>query len=127
MQREGYERNDMKIINFGSLNIDKVYEVADFVTAQETISAKTLNIFAGGKGLNQSIAAARAGAEVMHVGAIGSDGDFLLELLKESGADISQIQKLDEESGHAITGYAGRAELHYYLWRNKSDADKGTD
>lgn len=102
MQREGYERNDMKIINFGSLNIDKVYEVADFVTAQETISAKTLNIFAGGKGLNQSIAAARAGAEVMHVGAIGSDGDFLLELLKESGADISQIQKLDEESGHAI-------------------------
>lgn len=102
VQREGYERNDMKIINFGSLNIDKVYEVADFVTAQETISAKTLNIFAGGKGLNQSIAAARAGAEVMHVGAIGSDGDFLLELLKESGADISQIQKLDEESGHAI-------------------------
>ena len=102
MQREGYERNDMKIINFGSLNIDKVYEVADFVTAQETISAKTLNIFAGGKGLNQSIAAARAGAEVMHVGAIGSDGDFLLELLKESGADISRIQKLDEESGHAI-------------------------
>lgn len=92
----------MKIINFGSLNIDRVYELTDFVTPGATVSAKELNTFAGGKGLNQSIAAARAGAHVFHVGAVGSDGAFLLDLLKDAGADVSMTKTLDFESGHAI-------------------------
>lgn len=92
----------MKIINFGSLNIDKVYELSDFVTPGETISAKALNIFAGGKGLNQSIAAARAGVSVLHAGAVGTDGDFLLALLKDAGVDVSMVRTLDAQSGHAI-------------------------
>lgn len=52
----------MKILNFGSLNIDKVYQVDNFVRPGETISSKNLNFFCGGKGLNQSIALAKAGA-----------------------------------------------------------------
>ena len=66
----------MKILNFGSLNIDNVYTVEEFVRPGETVTAKSHTVFAGGKGLNQSIAAARAGAEVIHGGAIGPDGGF---------------------------------------------------
>lgn len=58
----------MRIINFGSLNIDKVYQVEQFVRPGQTITAKDYAVAAGGKGLNQSLAAARAGAEVLHAG-----------------------------------------------------------
>lgn len=92
----------MKIINFGSLNIDKVYNVSDFVRPGQTISALNLNTFCGGKGLNQSIAAARAGANVVHAGAVGPDGDMLVNALKESGVDVSQLAHLPGDSGHAI-------------------------
>lgn len=92
----------MKIINFGSLNIDKVYNVAEFVQPGQTILAKNHETFAGGKGLNQSLAAARAGATVLHGGVIGPDGTFLAELLQAAGADASHLQILDQPSGHAI-------------------------
>ena len=72
----------MKIINFGSLNIDKVCSVEEFVQPGETIMATGYSVNAGGKGLNQSVAAARAGAQVLHVGAVGSDGLFLKEILR---------------------------------------------
>ena len=45
----------MKILNFGSLNIDYVYSVSHFVEKGETISSNTLDVFPGGKGLNQSL------------------------------------------------------------------------
>ena len=60
----------MKILNIGSLNIDKVYAVDHFVRAGETLTAGHMDTFPGGKGLNQSIALARAGAEVWAAGAI---------------------------------------------------------
>ena len=56
----------MKILNFGSLNIDHVYSVDHFVTSEETVSSLRYEVFPGGKGLNQSIALARAGGEVFH-------------------------------------------------------------
>ena len=71
----------MKILNFGSLNIDYVYSVSHFVEKGETISSNTLDVFPGGKGLNQSIALGRAGGDVYHAGIIGEDGRFLSELL----------------------------------------------
>ena len=52
----------MKIYNLGSLNIDYVYRVAHFVRAGETLSSTDMEVFPGGKGLNQSIALTRAGA-----------------------------------------------------------------
>ena len=60
----------MKIYNMGSLNIDYVYRVPHFVQPGETIPSYGREIFAGGKGLNQSIALARAGAQVIHGGMI---------------------------------------------------------
>lgn len=93
----------MKVLNIGSLNIDRVYDVHRFVQKGETITSSGMSVFAGGKGLNQSIALARAGADVCHVGLIGSDGIFLRDLLKESGVDVSLVQcDTEMPSGHAI-------------------------
>lgn len=92
----------MKIINFGSLNIDKVCSVEEFVQPGETIMATGYSVNAGGKGLNQSVAAARAGAQVLHAGAVGSDGLFLKEILADAGADVSCLRTMDTESGCAF-------------------------
>ena len=93
----------MKVLNFGSLNIDYVYDVDNFVKKGETISSKTLNVFCGGKGLNQSVALARAGAEAYHAGMIGEDGKFLLDLLKEAGVNIDNVVIRDDiRTGNAI-------------------------
>lgn len=93
----------MKVLNFGSLNIDYVYSLDHFVQKGETISSDALHIFPGGKGLNQSVALGRAGVTVSHAGAVGKDGDFLLELLKESCVNIKYIQVLEGvQTGTAI-------------------------
>ncbi len=93
----------MKVLNFGSLNIDYVYDVENFVKKGETISSKELNVFSGGKGLNQSIAFARAGANIYHAGIIGEDGKFLIDLLREAGADVSNVLISREiRTGNAI-------------------------
>ena len=59
--------------------------------------------FVAEKGLNQSVALAKAGVKVYHAGAVGSaDGAMLLEALSNVGADISYIKRYDMSSGHAI-------------------------
>ena len=70
----------MKILNFGSLNIDYTYQVDHVVQEGETITSPVLEIFPGGKGLNQTIALAKAGSDVWHAGLIGEDGRFLKEI-----------------------------------------------
>jgi len=101
----------MKILNFGSLNIDHVYNVKTFVKPGETISALSYNRFSGGKGLNQSIALARAGAPVYHAGRIGGDGLFLREILLASGADCSLLAIAeDEATGHAMIQVSAEGE-----------------
>lgn len=93
----------MKILSFGSLNIDYVYSVPHFVKKGETLSAKELNVYTGGEGLNQSIALARAGVETYQAGAIGTDGMFLLEQLKEAGVKTDLVKILDDvRTGNAI-------------------------
>ena len=93
----------MRVLSFGSLNIDYVYEVPRFVGGGETLSALSLSRFSGGKGLNQSIALARAGLEVRHAGAVGRDGLFLLEELREAGVRTESVEVLeDARTGHAI-------------------------
>jgi ribokinase len=91
-----------KILCIGSLNIDFVYQVARFVKPGETLSAKTFHKHPGGKGLNQSIAAARAGAQVTHIGCIGPEGAFLSDLLQADGVDTTELQTSDTPTGHAI-------------------------
>lgn len=92
----------MRILNLGSLNFDKVYDVPHFVTEGETVLSCGYAEFLGGKGLNQSLALARAGVEVFHAGAVGPDGGSLLDCLREAGVDISYLQTIDIVSGHAI-------------------------
>ena len=92
----------MKILNIGSLNLDYVYQVDHIVAPGETEAGKTRSIFPGGKGLNQSVALARAGAEVYHCGLIGSDGQFLLEICRENGVKTEYIHTIDGPSGHAV-------------------------
>lgn len=92
-----------KILNFGSLNVDHVYRVPHFVKPGETLPAASLQLFAGGKGLNQSIAAARAGAQVIHAGRVGNGGRWLCDVLSDDGVEVQSVV-VDEEhsSGHAI-------------------------
>ncbi len=93
----------MRALCFGSLNIDYVYQVPHFVGGGETLAAGSLSRFSGGKGLNQSIALARAGLEAWHAGAIGRDGRFLLEELQEAGVRTGYVEVLEDVStGHAI-------------------------
>lgn len=92
----------MKILNFGSLNIDKVYQVKNFVRPGETISSKKLDLFCGGKGLNQSIAIARAGSDVYHAGCIGNDGDILIKELMGNKVNTDYIRTLDIPTGNAV-------------------------
>ena len=94
----------MKILNFGSLNLDYTYQVDHFVKAGETMSSLDRRLNVGGKGLNQSIALARAGAEAAHAGAVGRrDGGILLDALKDAGVDVHHVAKLDScDSGNAF-------------------------
>lgn len=92
----------MKVLCFGSLNIDYTYQVDHFVKKGETLSSDSLNVFSGGKGLNQSVALARAGLEAYHAGSIGEDGRFLLDVLQEAGVDTRCVSVLE----HIRTGNA---------------------
>ena len=93
----------MNVLCFGSLNIDYTYSVPHFVKKGETLSSTDLRLFAGGKGLNQSIALARAGLNVSLAGAIGEDGRFLLAELHEAGVDTRWVDVLPGmRTGHAI-------------------------
>lgn len=93
----------MKALCFGSLNIDYTYKVHHFVQKGETISSQGLQVFTGGKGLNQSVALAKAGAETYHAGAIGEDGLFLLEAMGEAGVHTEYVDiRQDVRTGNAI-------------------------
>ena len=105
------------IVNFGSMNIDYVYEVEHIVRPGETISSGGLSVIAGGKGLNQSIAIARANGSIMHAGAYGMGGEFLKDTLAESGVDISALKYLPEEkNGHAIIQVDQYGENSIFLY-----------
>ncbi len=93
----------MKVLNYGSLNIDNVYSVEHFVRGGETLSSSRMEVFSGGKGLNQSIALAKSGAEVWHAGAVGeSDGEFLLDMMRQAGVNVSLVAHTSGKTGHAI-------------------------
>jgi len=92
----------MKILNLGSMNIDNVYAVDEFLSPGETKLSRGLTLFCGGKGLNQSIAAAKAGNEVWHAGLIGDDGAMLLNKLRMNGINTDLIYPVQGRCGHAV-------------------------
>ncbi|WP_322151343.1 ribokinase [Paratractidigestivibacter sp.] len=91
-----------KVLSFGSLNLDFVYQVDHIVLGGETIDAGEVATHCGGKGLNQSIALARGGADVAHAGIVGVDGQALLDICRESGVDVSRVRVDEGRSGHTI-------------------------
>ena len=92
----------MKIVCLGSLNIDRVYTLEEIVREGATVSAAAYAEFAGGKGMNQSVALGRAGAEVSHLGCIGVDGVWLKTLLEEAGVHARDLAQCSVNTGHAV-------------------------
>ena len=92
----------MKILNLGSLNLDYVYQVDHMVQPGETLDSSDMQIFCGGKGLNQSIALAKAGADVYHGGLIGEEGGILRAALQEAGVNCGFVRTIEGSTGHAI-------------------------
>jgi len=93
----------MKVINFGSLNFDYVYQVDHFVLPKETMSSSGYARNYGGKGLNQSIALAKAKMDVYHAGRVGYDGQDFIDYLNKYNVNTNYLIKDENEpTGHAI-------------------------
>ena len=90
----------MRILNIGSLNLDYVYRVDHIILPGETEATHSREVFLGGKGINQSIALAKAGASVFHGGLIGPGGQPFLEACREYGVDFRYIRSIDAPDGH---------------------------
>jgi ribokinase len=90
------------IFNFGSINVDHVYRVAEMPSPGETLAAGSYQKLLGGKGINQSIAIARAGQAPVHVGAVGSDDGWTMEQVKNFGIDTAHIAQSARPTGHAV-------------------------
>lgn len=91
-----------QVINYGSINIDHVYRVPHFVQPGETLASQSLKTVLGGKGANQSVALARAGIEVTHLGQIADTDQWAKDILLDAGVNTDHIHFVNEPSGHAI-------------------------
>lgn len=112
----------MDILNFGSLNIDFVYKVDEFLKPGETKLSQSLDFFCGGKGLNQSIAAARAGNRVYHAGLLGEDGKMLRDKLEENGVILDYLTPVSGKSGHAMIQVDKRGQNCILLYGGTNQA-----
>ena len=111
----------MKILNFGSCNIDYVYSLDHIVSPGETEATYKMETFPGGKGLNQSISVSRAGAKVYHAGCIGEEGEMLEEIMKQSGVDTSYLKKVPEKNGHAVIQVTKQGENSIFLYPGSNE------
>ena len=111
----------MKILNFGSCNIDYVYSLDHVVKVGETETTHKLETFPGGKGLNQSIAVARAGVKIYHAGCVGNDSEILTNILQENGVDISYLKTIDAKNGHAVIQVSSRGENSIFLYPGSNE------
>jgi len=96
----------------GSVNVDHFFTVDTLPGAGETVLASSMTTAPGGKGANQAVAAARAGAAVTFVGAIGNDdaGTRLRDHLRSNGVDVTGLSTLDTVSGSAVVMVDTHAE-----------------
>jgi ribokinase len=93
-----------RIIVVGSANLDHLVEVDAPPAAGETVIGRNAQIACGGKGANQAVAAARLGADVSFVGAVGGDdaGARLRQGLRDAAVDDSLVREIDAPTGIAI-------------------------
>lgn len=93
----------MAIWNLGSINIDHVYRLDSLPRPGETLASRSYAQGLGGKGANQSVAAARAGAPTRHLGATGPGDAWVRQRLREAGVETGGVAALpDQATGHAI-------------------------
>lgn len=100
------------IMVIGSINLDLIASVERLPSPGETVPGSAFVTAGGGKGANQALAAARAGAPVRMIGAVGNDsfaGDAV-RLLREAGIDISQVRTSPEPTGTALILVDARGE-----------------
>lgn len=112
----------MAIYNLGSINADHVYRVSHMPEPGETLAAKSFQVGLGGKGTNQSVAAARAHSTVYHIGAVGPDGRWAKERLGELGVDCSYVAEIATPTGHAIINVDDSAENSIVLFQGANFA-----
>ncbi len=112
----------MTIFNLGSINADHVYRAPHLPGPGETLAVTSLQTGLGGKGANMSVAAARAGSHVAHIGAIGSDGLWARNRLLEYGVDTRHIVELDVPTGHAIINVEDAGENAITLFAGANQA-----
>lgn len=89
-----------KLCVLGSINVDHVIRVPYFPKAGETLTGYDYQIAYGGKGANQAVAAARCGANVSFIGAIGDDqiGQTMKQAFEQDGIDTSAISVIQNQS-----------------------------
>ena len=92
------------IVVFGSINVDLVVRVKSLPRPGETVLGPSYKLVAGGKGANQALAAARAGALTRMVGAVGRDGfaEVALADMAAAGVDLSGVQRCAAPTGCAV-------------------------
>lgn len=112
----------MKALVFGSFNIDKVYKLPRLPEKGETLYCDNYEIHVGGKGLNQALALAKAGADAVCGGCVGEDGDFLVDFLAQGGVDTSRIKKVGGYTGHAIISVDGDGQNQMILFPGSNHA-----
>lgn len=92
----------MKVLDFGTLNYDYVYQVDHILVGGETSAALSMETHIGGKGLNQAIALKKAGVNVFMAGSLGTDGVSIRELCRKEGVNTDYLASVDGKSGHTI-------------------------
>lgn len=112
----------MTIFNFGSINIDHVYQVPHLVRPGETLTSSHYRKVLGGKGANQSIALAKANCDVVHVGAINGQDKSLLKQLGDAGVNTGHIALVEQATGHAIIQVDSSAENAIVLFPGANHA-----
>ncbi|HOE88815.1 MAG: Ribokinase [Spirochaetes bacterium ADurb.Bin315] len=111
-----------KALCFGSLNIDYVYDVPHILRPGETLASTNRSIYPGGKGLNQSIALAKAGVATFHAGAVGEGGELLLETLQDSGVDTRFVRTIEGLSGHTVIQRDANGQNNIILYGGSNQA-----
>lgn len=106
----------MTIYNFGSINLDHLYQLDHFVRPGETMASQSYQCLLGGKGANQSVALAKAGAQVKHVGAVNSVDHAILTELKNHEVNVELVEYIDTPTGHAIIQLTKAAENSIILY-----------
>ena len=112
----------MTIYNVGSINLDHLYQLDHFVRPGETIASNSYQCLLGGKGANQSVALAKAGAKVRHVGAIHHNDHAIIKQLESLGVDTGLIEQIDVPTGHAIIQLNKEAENSIILYQGANHA-----